>query len=91
MAYTNINRPPALSTSRHKPGGSSEWYTLDLNTGGRKVESRMYITRDDALKDACLALAAGIRPTALWEGNEFVMNAAEIEDSCRKASEEPAD
>ncbi len=51
----------------------------------------MYITRDDALKDACLALAAGIRPTALWEGNEFVMNAAEIEDSCRKASEEPAD
>ncbi len=47
----------------------------------------MYETREEALEDACLALGAGMRPLALWNGTELVMNTADIEAYCRRVSD----
>jgi hypothetical protein len=84
---------PALShnptRSQAGAGETDRWYTLDLDTGDGTIDLRLYETVEDALEDARLALAAGMRPLALWQGTELVMTAVEIEDYCRGLDHSP--
>ncbi len=79
-----------MPTSRDDSSGPNEWYTLDVDEEAGRVGSRLYTSREDALQDASLVLRAGKRPLALWNGTELLMNAAEIEDYCRRLYEDPA-
>ena len=77
-----------LTTSQAGAGEIITWYTLDIDRGDRTIDLRLYETVEDALRDARLALSVGMRPLALWDGAELVMNAAEIEEQCRRFNDD---